>query len=376
MENSEEEKLSLEKFIETLPNHEDCKKILDFIYRYLDCCKYPDIYRQLREAFQYNDRLFDRLERIVLIGDTASDKVPDDVQTFESFCEKNPAWKNPESYVCFRDDPQYKGKCVLKQRVQHSALCYIHAPSVLLYYLYKRNHPEFHELIDISHYIKNNFNNELLYKHLFGDIGGDSLDLLRHLTMHKVSIKCVNVEDITQEMLKKYGPMLAHSFLVYEDLIRLNISSHNERTYEMSLHENKQRINYFRNSRQLSFSSLNDLSMECFNEENIFKDAKGNACCVKISELIPDKKHALLLVGIRKDENDTYYLFQNWWKGKQFFEANSFYVEKCEVAINFVKEEIQEFLQTDLICGEYFETCCDFSNQNLSEIYNLSETHR
>jgi hypothetical protein len=455
----------LENSLENFEKPASCKKIISFIREYIDYKKYPTIPSQLKFAFENRDNLYERLERIAQTGDTARDKVPEDVQTWEQFCETNPSWKSPESYVCFRDDPLYHNKFVLKQRVQHSALCYIHAPSVLLYYLYKRNHPEFNELIDISHYIRNNFNNDLLYKHLFGDIGGDSLDLLRHLTKHKVAIKVSNIEDVNREKLQKYGPMLAHSFLVYEDLIHSEISTHDQKTFtsELTGSDSVRPSHFFTNSRQFSVSkifvsdnNINDLTsikdvkenntnnydnkfignnnedivncntndnikdenknkdenennnisiknkdenkytnnnlnddevININNFKNIFSDARGFSTSLEgafseerylsprnsraNSPRVPDKKHALLLVGIRHDSNTNsdYFLFQNWWKGKQFFEANIWYLDKCEVLINYVRDEINEFLKTDLICGEYFETCCDFSCQNLSEIY-------
>jgi hypothetical protein len=354
--------------IQKYKDDENKTKIIEYVCQKITCSKYPTIYEEMDICFQTQNKMYRRLECIFIQHDTAFDFVPDKVQSWTEFCAKNPAWASPDSsYVTFRDDPRYNGKCALKQRVQHSALCYIHAPSILLYYLYKRSHPDFNQVIDISKFVQNNLNPDSLYYHLFGDLGGDSLDLLRILTKHKVKIQYVNLEDITSDFLKKYGPLLAHSFLVYDDLFDKNISSHDETTFIPTLaKESFSSAPIVKLTKQVSLTNL--LS------ENVFADAKGNASSATASPpptpQIPDKKHALVLVGIRKQDADTYLLFQNWWAEKQFFEANLWYLDKCELAINYVINDINDIIKTDFICGEFFETCCDFSNQHINEIHS------
>jgi hypothetical protein len=217
--------------------------------------------------------------------------------------------------------------------------------------------------------VQNNLNPDSLYYHLFGDLGGDSLDLLRVLTKHKVKIQYANLDEITSDFLKKYGPLLAHSFLVYDDLFDKNISSHNESTFIASLaKESFTDEPVVRLTKQVSLTNL--LGGD---STDVFADVKAAATATMASPSptppIPDKKHALVLVGIRKQGEDTYLLFQNWWAEKQFFEANLWYLDKCELAINYVLGDINDVIKTDFICGEFFETCCDFSNQHIKEIH-------
>jgi hypothetical protein len=74
---------------------------------------------------------------------------------------------------------------------------------------------------------------------------------------------------------------------------------------------------------------------------------------------------------MRIDENNKIHcLFQNWWVNKQFFETDLWYLEKCEVSINYVARDLNEIRGGKFLCGEFFETYCDFSNQNVGEIYN------
>jgi hypothetical protein len=331
-------------------------RILEFVKVKLNCSKEQK--ELIEKALIEKNTIYRRLSRIILTGDTAMIAIPDDVQTWNSFCDKNPDWKDLErSYVCFRDDPVYEQKNILKQRVQNSALCYLHAPCILLYYLYKRNHPEFNEIIDISSFIRNNFNKELLSKHIFDDFGGNSLQILKDLTLHIPRIKACNIEDIDKDFLIQYGPVLTNSFLIYDDMIDMNISSHSKTTFKSTFSYDLPSCPQI-----LKQISLNDLTKYELVSQN---------------KRIPDKCHALLLIGIRNDDDKTYYLFQNWWKEKQFFEADIDYLIECEIELHYVAEKIMTFQKTDLICGEYFETNCDIYEMSPNhEIYNFRRKNK
>jgi hypothetical protein len=248
------------------------------------------------------------------------------LQTWDLFCEANPAWNSEKAYVCFRDDPRYNGKFVLKQCVQSQGLSFIHAPVVLLHYLYLRSHPEFDKMIDIT---------ELAICAQTGlldcgeiiqpfKISGNSLDLFRHLTKHKVLMKSCNIEDITIDKLKQYGPLLVHSLTVLDDLIFGSISSHIGRP----------------------------------------KDPYSST----IYEV--NKKHSILCVGMREEDGKKYFLFQNWWRGKQFFETDAEFLEQCEPQIHYAYNDVYQFISAKLVSGDYFETSCDLPGQGQVEIYN------
>jgi hypothetical protein len=275
---------------------------------------------------------------------------------------------------------------------------------------------------------------------------------------------------MTLEKLRKFGPMLAHSFLVYDDLVQIDISTHTLETIVPCAAKDGEHVPLFR---QVSFAQLIEGESNHSKAQNIFSDAKAgvkpltpsgpsfgtltkffnnqiasppatfplslaplpahpptnpghaslpsnssrrvsnpeagvnnsvkspkantnaistdytsppsNSTRSQIekpdsdicrpptrssSPIVPERKHALLWVGIREDETGKqFYLFQNWWKEKQFFEADIHYLEKCEVMLHYVVDELKDFVETKMLYGKYFETNCDFSNQNVSEIY-------
>jgi hypothetical protein len=353
--------MSYEYLLKKYSSDESLIKIINFVCEKIETYKYPTIFEEIDKSFQESERefgLYGRLKRVILQQDTAYDAVPSYIQTWQEFCAKNPVWNDPlRSYVCFRDDPRYLGQNILKQRVQNSSLCYIHAPSVLVYYIFKRSHPSHNKLLDISTFVKDSLTLDALYQHLFGDVGGDSLQLLRILTNHKAKVKSANVDDLSIELLQKFGPLLVHSFLVYDDLINVSISSHTQETLDKVL------------EKILKTKHSHDSSIISIPTQISLKDLRPFTLSPNSSE-IPDKKHALVLVGIRVDEdNRTFCLFQNWWHEKQFFETDLWYLEKCEVSINYIANDLTEIREDKLLCGECFETFCDFSNQNVGEIY-------
>ena len=53
--------------------------------------------------------------------------------------------------------------------------------------------------------------------------------------------------------------------------------------------------------------------------------------------------HAMLLIGTRKTDDDEYFfLLQNWWEGRFFVEVSADYLYSSEATISFVEEDITE----------------------------------
>jgi hypothetical protein len=347
--------------------------LIEFVTSKLNCTQQhlEDTIKAIKNKDNPNF-LYKRLSRIVLMGDIALDTIPQGVQTWDMFCDRIPEWRDQQkSYVCFRDDENYKSKNVLKQRVQNSALCYLHAPSLLVYYLYKKTHPEFNEIIDITAFIRNNFTKELLTKHIFEDFGGNSLQIFKDITKHEARIKACNIEEIDKNFLVKYGPVLAHSFLIYDDMIDMNISSHTIGNFKNSFAIISSNSISKLSLGQISQISLSDLSIS--NVKNTVSDI-SDISDTNDTKQIPDKCHALLLIGVRTDnKNKKYYLFQNWWREKQFFEADEEYLIQCEVELHYAAEKVVSIQNNIFLYGEYFETNCDVCEKSPNhDIYNAS----
>jgi hypothetical protein len=197
--------------------------------------------------------------------------------TFEEF----PGYANVTSSVIrMVNDPK-----TLVQRVQRSSLCYMHAPVVTQYYsIWNTKLKEDpgatsdHGMIDITAQIATYFKGDDLYSHVFEDKGGDSTLFLRRILHAKSSLFGLPPEMSSYEQvadaLRKYGPALVPAFLVHKDFVNMSIHHHHG---------------------------------------------------------LPDEKHpidghSMVLVGVRIDEAGMiYYLFQNWWPGKQFVEVSREY---------------------------------------------------
>jgi len=71
--------------------------------------------------------------------------------------------------------------------------------------------------------------------------------------------------------------------------------------------------------------------------------------------------HAMLLIGTRKTDDDEYFfLLQNWWEGRFFVEVSADYLYSSEATISFVEEDITE-IPTAFACtnSPYSETATD-----------------
>ena len=73
----------------------------------------------------------------------------------------------------------------------------------------------------------------------------------------------------------------------------------------------------------------------------------------------------MLLIGTRKTDDDEYFfLLQNWWEGRFFVEVSADYLYSSEATISFVEEDITE-IPTAFACtnSPYSETATDVSER-------------
>ena len=79
----------------------------------------------------------------------------------------------------------------------------------------------------------------------------------------------------------------------------------------------------------------------------------------------------MTLIGFRNDEmGNIYFLFQNWWKNKQFIEVNVEYFKNCSAIAYFIETPQNNISYTyALSYGKYGET----TNFEMKDSYELEK---
>jgi hypothetical protein len=208
-----------------------------------------------------------RLLSIVVFGERGTPIAPGD-DTFAEFAEfarKIPAWSDPDkSFVMFRDHPDLKGKNALVERLQWSGLCYMHAPIVLQHYLVQMRRTDRVGMLDMGVYLRQHVSAERLQALVWTDAGADSASFLDQILLpgSKVRWASSNGADWLSEM-RECGPLLVSGMDIEPS----------------------------------------------FKEEGTLVhtgEKKGPIL----------GKHAMVLVGHRREGNEDRFLIQNWWKRK------------------------------------------------------------
>eukprot|EP01035_Chromulina_nebulosa_P036740 gene36740-49533_t len=181
-------------------------------------------------------------------------------------------------------------------------------------------------MINVAEFIKNSFDAKKLETYLLYDNGGNSIELLRTITLGlKTTLKVVKSpteirykEDCEElfEMIQS-RPALVSSFRVDSD---------------------------FYNSSKITFSGVVD--------EQSFIGL-----------------HAMILIGMRRVNGDYYFLLQNWWEGRYFIEVSAEYLSSSQAILVFINEDVVEipdkfpkinsdFVETIVDIGENFDEMC------------------
>lgn len=244
--------------------------------------------------------ILERLKKIVLAGEESSEVIPGK-NTFTDFCNKCPDWADPaKSFVTFRDDVRLR-ETGLRERVQLSGLCYMHAPTVLQSYLVSKTTGKDNGMLDLAKFIRRFFGPKELEHHIFNDGGGSSEHFLTSVLQTKSGIKGYAASAMTDTDL-------GEARQIHQKLVVNNLRVHGPAL-----------IARF----------------------NVYRTFMDNGTIVHLGcDLDPTSvigMHALLLVGHRymSDGSDRY-LVQNWWYKKPFFEADALYLSKCSASITFV----------------------------------------
>jgi hypothetical protein len=208
----------------------------------------------------------ERLERIVVKGEHGSPLKATD-NTFVNFCKRIVEWGDAtKSYVIFRDHPKLARKNAFVERVQKSGLCYMHAPIVMQHYLVRMNSRKAVMMLDMAIYLRQHMNSDALYLHIWSDHGGDSAEFLRQILVQQPEPVVTTVETTAVRLLERLqqcGPLLVAGVKI-DDVLDDRVTTS------------------FRGVRNSKF--------------------KG--------------RHAMVMVGHRKDGDVDLFLLQNWWRKK------------------------------------------------------------
>jgi len=229
----------------------------------------------------------ERLERIVVKGEHGSPLKPTD-NAFVNFCKQHIVeWSDAsKSYVVFRDDAKLAGKDAYVERVQKSGLCYMHAPIVLQHYVVRKNSDTRVMMLDMAIYLRQHMDSEALYLHIWSDHGGDSAEFLRQILVQQPEPVVTAVETTPTrlvERLKECGPLLVAG-------VRID--------------------DVFDDKTTMSFRGVRT------------GKSKG--------------RHAMVLVGHRKEGDLDLFLLQNWWRKKPFVEVTAEYLVSCQANVYVV----------------------------------------
>jgi hypothetical protein len=178
----------------------------------------------------------DHLRQIMTQTEVGSSLTPG-CTTFDAFAKNHPVWDDPSaSYVLWRDHPGLKGKpSAFVERIQPgSGLSYMHAPIVMQHYLVQMNVAGAVGMVDMAEYLRQHESAEGLeqriwWQHLYADGGGFSLDVLRRILVQDSvpELRLVFRND-HDRLLKKhaYGPLLVSGFEVRDDFSNTSESVH------------------------------------------------------------------------------------------------------------------------------------------------------
>ena len=278
-------------------------------------------------------KALDRLQAIVVIGETSPTRANLDEQFFDAFIKDHPEWAGKNSFVVFRDHKSLKGKPhALVERFQKSGLCYMHACVVVQHYLVAMSSQDKVPMLNISEYLKKYMPSESLFEHIWSNKGGDSWDFLNNILENKPKSRIISTASDASlldfdlpEKLRAYGPGLVSGFKV---------------TKEFALDE---------------WQHLGEYSSETF---------LG--------------RHAMVLVGYRTVNEKKRYLLQNWWKAKPYIEVDANYLFSSDAIIRFIKEPQMEMgryptsYETLVECDAGMDASENFTPEgNLTSLFNF-----
>jgi hypothetical protein len=157
---------------------------------------------------------YERLDRIVVKGEVHQRILTP--SCFDGFVASHAEWSTDKSFVIFHDHPELKFKPhAYVERVQHSGLCYMHAPIVMQHYLVAMNCDEHIPMLDIAMFMRGYMSASALSNHIWEDGGGNSCEFLRNILSPESDLTLTTYRD--EELvhnIRSFGPGLISLFEV------------------------------------------------------------------------------------------------------------------------------------------------------------------
>ena len=150
-----------------------------------------------------------------------TDQVPLDVQSWETAMSTElKHWQ--EGHFWFSKFESVAEHRPL-QRSQLSRLCYIHAPVVIISYLQRFYGQQGVKMINIMEWMRSSFPPHMLNRHIFGNTGSDSKNILKILISQNRFAFHLLWFLIDEDTFDKHGPALVARFEVYNSKEILSI---------------------------------------------------------------------------------------------------------------------------------------------------------
>ena len=236
-------------------------------------------------------------------------------------------------------------------RFQKSGNCYLQAPCVMMSYLSQKHGFKIVDPVDLSKLVRHTFDDSELNEYVVKDSGGDSKVMLSRLlelygesevvfTGMEANAGPLGGGDLLLRMFKMYGPALVSNFHVHKNFggDRLPDVSDDECGYFRYSGANQCRGTFVRLSgdgatTEASFSNSDDEGVEVSPEGHPYWSGSTSDAA---KTPVTTETHAMLLIGIRIDEqNRRWCLLQNWWESLQLVEVSLEYLGNCKSNFSF-----------------------------------------
>lgn len=273
----------------TLPTHMRARIRYLRLFAYFSGLFWGDLARECGGSMDRLVRVY-RADKFIASGATTACEaeeatIPAEEHTFTH--DEFPGYTDPYTSVLWMVD----NPLTLAQRRQLSGLCYMHAPTVVQYYLIWLAALKAglavpgHGMLDLTYDIASNFSPLRLAHHVLDDVGGSSVNYLKGILQPNSELATLWAKGDHRAYLRQFGPGLVAGFHVYADFLEKDVHKH-------------------------------------------YQPQAG-------SKLIG--LHAMVIVGMRVDSSgQLFYLLQNWWAGKQFVEVSQEYLAFCDPQIHYV----------------------------------------
>lgn len=263
----------------------------------------------------------ERLARVYDNGDMASDAIPADThrfqhQEFPGYARQG-GFRSLRSLFSFAPVLLFVDDNEAVHRVQRSGLCFGHACALVQHYqllMHNRRlglRPVASRMLDLATYLKQHLDVEKLHNYVFKGDAGSIEQMLEQILLPGTEFDdavSVNNPEAVRVALQKYGPALVAHFKVHEDFLDTAVRRHTG------------------------------------------KPSRPFTGC----------RHAMVLVGCKRDHGHPMLLLQNWSPRKQFVEVDAEYFIACNARLRFVvTPQTHARKELPMVAGRYAESALE-----------------